>query len=359
MRRALAAALAGVLGASVLSLLGASPAAACTPAQMPCSPSGSGGGGPSTPVEGSSGTRYDNYTSTTQTCSVYASGNGMGSYCVSLGGGSSVKTLRERFGGEEFQQCRYSDLPPGIQAPFNTRPSEGRYMLVRCLRGVDFDTYSGGRNRSLSLEIRFVEFGEDVADKGGELNNFLWNRISQDTFLPVPFLQPRPNPTPIVGVPTYLTFQWRNPVNEQVVAQGPFAGREGVGGPYIRIVTPTGLTMVAQATEVRLDPNQEGIDPVTCAPTTPYVVGAAPKDQPADACSITFPRSSASARKFATRDIPSNLQDSFYADVQVDWQVRYGEGDALQDLGDFTMRLKQPIPVQEVQAPNQPPAVIY
>ncbi len=356
MRRTLAAALAGVVGASVLSLVGASPAAACTPAQMPCNPAGSGGGGSSSPVENSSGTRSTNYTSTTKTCSVYANGNGMGSYCISLGGGT-VQTLRERFGGQEFQQCRYSDVPPGIQAPFNTRPSEGRYMLVRCLRGVDFDTYSGGRNRSLSLEIRFVEFGEDVGDKGGGLNDFLWNRISEDTFLPVPVLQPKPSATPIVGVPTYLTFLWRNPVSEQVVAQGPFAGR-AQGGPYVRTVTG-GLTMVAEATEVRLDPNQEGIDPVTCAPTTPYVIGAAPKDQPADACSITFPRSSASARKFATRDIPSNLDDSFYADVQVDWRVRYGEGDQLQDLGEFTMRLKQPIPVQEIQAPNQPPAVIY
>jgi hypothetical protein len=32
----------------------------------------------------------------------------------------------------------------------------------------------------------------------------------------------------------------------------------------------------------------------------------------------------------------------------------------MRDLGNgFTMRLKQVLPVQEIQVPNQPPAVIY
>jgi hypothetical protein len=100
---------------------------------------------------------------------------------------------------------------------------------------------------------------------------------------------------------------------------------------------------------------------VACVPDAPYVEGASPRNQPADACSITFGRSSASARKYATGPIPSNIKDAFYADVTVTWQVTYGPADAtMRTLGDgFTMRMRQVLPVQEVQTPNQPPAVTY
>ncbi len=86
-----------------------------------------------------------------------------------------------------------------------------------------------------------------------------------------------------------------------------------------------------------------------------------PKNQPANACSITFRRSSASARKYATKPIPANIKDAFYADVTVTWEVTYGQvGGAARNLGNgFVMRMRQVLPVQEVQAPNQPPAVIY
>jgi hypothetical protein len=55
------------------------------------------------------------------------------------------------------------------------------------------------------------------------------------------------------------------------------------------------------------------------------------------------------------------VKDAFYADVTVEWRVTYGNGaDDMRTLGKgFTMRIRQVVPVQEVQAPNQPPAVIY
>jgi hypothetical protein len=47
--------------------------------------------------------------------------------------------------------------------------------------------------------------------------------------------------------------------------------------------------------------------------------------------------------------------------VIVTWEVTYGPVNGpMRTLGDdFTMRMRQVLPVQEVQAPNQPPAVIY
>jgi hypothetical protein len=62
--------------------------------------------------------------------------------------------------------------------------------------------------------------------------------------------------------------------------------------------------MKARATKVVINPRQENVAPVTCAPDAPYREGAAPRNQPADACKVIFPRSSASARKYATKPIP-------------------------------------------------------
>ena len=109
-----------------------------------------------------------------------------------------------------------------------------------------------------------------------------------------------------------------------------------------------------------IDPHQKGIPSTTCAADTPYTEGASPSEQPADACKITFPRSSASARKYATDKIPPNVKDAFYASVEVDWRVTYGGGGAMQQLGSgFNMRVRQIVPVQEVQGSNDPPTVIY
>lgn len=321
----------------------------------PCPPQG---GGPSGNAQDfSDGTRQERYQTPAKSCSVYANGAGMGMSCVSLGGGES-KTLRERFGDQKLQQCRYSEIPPSIQTPFNPRPTEGRYMLMTCLGNIDFDTFSGGRERTLELTIVFVENGTDIEDRHNDITDFLWSQFGSTTQMPIPFMRTRPNTTPIVGVPTFFTFRWLDPVDQTVIAQGPYAG-QGDGGPFRRIDVG-GVVMEAKATSIRINPNQQGIPEDVCDPSTPYIEGAPSKDQPAGACSITFPRSSASARKLATKPIPENIKDAFYADITIVWQVSYGDGTTMKDLGQgFTMRIRQVIPVQEVQAPNQPPAVIY
>lgn len=310
-----------------------------------------------TDVGTSDGTKQARYNSGAQSCSVYANGAGMGMYCVGLGGGT-LKTLRERYGKQKLQECRYSEIPSTIQVPFNSRPDEGRYMLMSCLSNIDFDTYAGGKYRSIDISIVFVPNGTDIEDRHNEISDFLWKSFDRTAQMPVPFMRTKPNVTPIVGIPTYFTFRWIDPTNQKVVAQGPYAGRAD-GGPY-RQITTQGVVMRAQAVKVVVDPNQEGIPAVTCDPETPYREGASPKDQPADACSITFPRSSASARKYATKGIPESVDDAFYASVEVTWRVTYGDGSDMDQLGQgFTMRLRQVIPVQEIQAPNQPPTVIY
>jgi hypothetical protein len=359
---------AAAAAAVLLPLALGEPAAAC----------GLGGCGddvPSTPAPApaptvqSSPTVYEQYTtppsaSTTPsrppvTCTVYANGAGMGSYCTSTGGDGVLKTLRERFGGQSLQRCRYSPLPEGIPEPFNARPGEGRYMMMKCLGNVDFDTYSGGSNRTLDVSMVFVPGGTDTADRHNGITDFLWNQFQTSTQLPVPFMRTRPNIVPVVGVPTFFTFRWLDPADNSVVAEGPYAG-EADGGPF-RQVSSNGFVMRAQATRITVDPNQKGIDSTSCGPGTPYREGGSPADQPAGACQITFPRSSASARKYATEPIPANVDDAFNVSVVVSWRVTYGRGGAdVRTLGNgFQMRIHQVLPVQEVQAPNQPPAVVY
>ncbi len=325
---------------------------------------GSGGSGGTTTSQSSSGTRTATYSSPPsassegQTCSVYGNGTGMGSYCVSLGGGDALKTLRERFGGQKFQACRYSDLPPGVEPPFNENPGQGEYMLRECIANVDFDTYSGGRKKALDISVVFVPDGTDTHIVDNDITKFLWSRLQQDAQLPVPFMVPQPSRTPIVGVPTYFTFRWLDPATKKVVSEGPYADKED-GGPY-RQINNNGLVMRAQATKIEIDPKQKDMKQISCAPGTPYVAGAPPADQPKDACSLTFKRSSASARAYSTESIPKMIQDSYYPTLRVYWNITYGaDVNHLESLGPFTMNLRQSVPVQEVQVPNQPPTVVY
>jgi len=344
-----------LVASAVMVVLPSAPSIACPQTNPDCDTS--------TPPSGdlpdlSDGTKQAHYDAPAKSCSVYANGGGMGMSCVSVGGDGDVQTLRERYGNQKLQQCRYSEIPPAIQTPFNPRPEEGRYMLMTCLGGIDFDTYAGGRERTLELSIVFVKNGTDIEDRHNPITDFLWKQFGSTTQMPIPFMRTRPNTTPIVGVPTFFTFRWLDPLTTEVVDDGQYQGQPD-GAPYRRIDV-NGVVMEARATSITIDPNQQGIPGTTCVPSTPYREGAAPKDQPADACSITFPRSSASARKYATKPIPATIDDAFYADITVAWQVSYGDGTDMKNLGDgFTMRIRQVVPVQEVQAPNQPPAVIY
>lgn len=353
--------LASLLAATLLAVVGivgvSSPASACPPENPNC-------GGESSPPPKDDGVQSSpqqqkTYTTPKRTCTVYASGAGMGSYCSTFGGGDA-QTLRERFGDQKLQLCRYRDIPSNIPKPRNNRPDEGRFMLMTCLGNINFDTYSGGREKTLDISIVFVPNGTNIDDIRNGITDFVWNVVDQAEQLPVPVMLPKPSQVPLVGIPTYFTFKWIDPGNnDATVAQGPYAGKAN-GGPY-KQVTENGMTLRAEARSIRIDPNQKGIKSTECAPGTPYREGARPAQQPAEACSITFPRSSASARKLATEPIPGNVDDAFWATVEVEWRVSYGEqGSALDSFANgFTMRLRQAIPVQEVQAPNQPPAVIY
>lgn len=328
----------------------------CIPPAAAC-PGGSDGADDDS-EDKSSGNDSANFNTSNKSCSVYANGGGMGMYCTALGA-SNAKTLRERFGDQTLQSCRYSELPDSIERPYNANPERGRYMLMSCIGSIDFDTYSGGSKRTLALSVVFVENGTDISDRHNGISDFLWNQFGTNAHMPVPFMRTRPNVTPLVGVPTFFTFRWLDPASKEVVREGPYADKDN-GGPF-KEIQRQGVTMRARATKVVVDPQQKGIPAVTCDPSTPYLEGAKPKDQPADACQITFPRSSASARKYDTRGIPGRFKDVFYADVNVTWEVTYGaEGEPFRTLGEgFTMRMRQVLPVQEVQAPNQPPAVIY
>ena len=272
-----------------------------------------------------------------RSCTVYANGTGMGSHCVRLGGGTT-QTLRERFGGSALQRCRYSAIPPGVQAPPDGVRGPGRYLLMSCLGNVDFDTYDGGKDRSLDVSVAYVPPGTDTSDRHDPLTDFLWDRVSSGTQLPVPVVQPRPVPVPVVGAPTTFGFRWIDPTTHDVVAP-------------VRTIDADGLVLRAEATRVLVDPQQRDMGPVTCGP----------EHQRPRTCTLVFPRSSASARLQATEPIPADVIDAFHLRVQVEWRITYGESDTtMRDLGDgFTMRLRQALPVQEVQAPNVPPSIVW
>ncbi len=333
------------------------PALACDSSIETC-PDDDGGNGGAGGDDTSSGNKNAAISTGGSSCSVYANGGGMGMYCVTLGGGN-LKTLRERFGDQTLQQCRYSELPKSVEPPYNANPDKGRFMLMTCLNGIDFDTYSGGPKRSVAISIVFVPWDRNIDDRHNGITDFLWKRFQNDALMPVPFMVTRPNVTPLVGTPTFFTFRWLDPATKDVVAQGDYANSPN-GGPFRRIVEG-GVAMEARATKIVIDPRQTDMKAVTCDPEASYRPGTLPRNQPANACQITFKRSSASARKYANRDIPESIKDAFYADVTVTWRVTYGpEGGPMDTLGnDFTMRMRQVLPVQEVQAPNQPPAVIY
>lgn len=323
---------------------------------LPTAASACGGSGQA-PCDTSTETQYGNY----GTCSVYANGGGMGSYCLS--GGAALQTLRERFGNQVLQRCRWTEIPPGLPTPFNSKPELGRYMLQTCLGNIDFDTYAGGQDRTVNVNIVWVPNGHDNTIKHNGITDFLWKQVIDSAQLPVPFLEAKPNITPIVGVPTFFTFRWLDPGTNAVVRDkdGPYADRPG-GGPFLQIVNPAGLVMRAEATKIVVNPNQKDMKAVECRPDTPYTEGASPAHQPAGACSITFQRSSASAHKFTTKEIPGTVgKRLFYTSVDVTWRITYGRPGDMRDLGTgFIMRVMQSVPVQEIQAANQQlPIPIY
>lgn len=300
-----------------------------------CSSDGAANNG--TPDVHSDPTVYAPLVTARRSCTVYANGTGMGSHCVRLGGGTTT-TLRERFGGQKLQRCRYSPVPPGVQAPPGGVRGPGRYLLMSCLGNVDFDTYAGGKDRSLDVSVAYVPPGTDTSDHHNPLTDFLWDRVSSGAQLPVPVVQPRPVPVPVVGVPTTFRFRWLDPATHDVVAP-------------VRSVESDGLALRAEATRVLVDPQQRDMRPATCEPDGHDPAG----------CTLVFPRSSASARLQATEPIPADVADAFHLRVEVEWRITYGESAAtMRTLGDgFTMRLRQALPVQEVQAPNVPPSIVW
>lgn len=350
MKRVLTALLAGMFAAAVCLGAAASPATADYFDDI-----GDGGsdGGSSAPPQSGSPTVVEEYKTPDRSCQVYGNAAGMGYYCVSSGGKSS-KSLRERFGGQKLQRCRYGDVPDVLEpsrAEHERHAGEdGQFMLMSCLNNIDFDTYSGGRDRVVDISVVWVPEGTDTADRHNPISDFLWNQAESGAQMPVPFMETEPNPRPLVGTPTFFTFKWLDPASKEVSPDGP-----------VKQITDDGMRMRATAAKIHIEPNQKDMKPVKCDATAPYVDGKPASAQPAGACKMTFKRTSATARKFATESIPENVKESFYLTIEVDWRIRYGEsGSDMRTLGDgFTMKLHQAVPVQEVQALNQPPYSIY
>ncbi|MDO9379938.1 MAG: hypothetical protein Q7T56_13920 [Nocardioidaceae bacterium] len=298
-------------------------------------------------------------------CTVYATGTGMGSYCAN-GAGGDVATLTERFGNQvsTFQNCKYQSMdddapgrPAGLKRPANTNPERGEWWLATCLRGIDFDSAFGGTDRRVEVFFVFLDHGFDTDYDDTPLSDFLWDIAAETVRFPAPFADMEPTATPRVGVPTFFTFRWLDPITQDPLGDGEFEGAPR-GGPFIRTVN-RGLEMEARATQTVVDPRQRDIEAATCGPGNPEYDPEIPverSDEQDSTCFITFPRSSATAAERSTVEIPSYVGDSYFAQVRVTWTVRYRQGGgAWTQLGSFPMLANQPILVREVQANNIPP----
>ncbi|KAA1419958.1 hypothetical protein FE697_018880 [Mumia zhuanghuii] len=315
---------------------------------------GTGGGGTNVPA--SSPPQQEQI----RDCTVYANGTGMGSYCA--GGSGNAKTLRERFGGQDYVLCRYEAPPAWVDVPKSPSP-DGAFMLKRCIEGINWDTVNGGRGMHLTISLEWVPDGQVPPVPESDLMDFLWNRATSDTALPQPFMRPQPSQVPVVGYPTYFTFSWIDPSTNDPIAEGPYAG-DVRGGPYREVTNGRGLRMVAEATQIVIDPHQTDMKPITCTPDQlVYEPGKSVAEQRPDACKITFTRSSATAAAFADGKAPAMPQvylSAYPVTVTVHWRITYGFGGEMQELGNgFEMTATQPLPVQEVQAPNEPPIVLF
>lgn len=302
-------------------------------------------------------------------CTAYANGTSMGSYCNTGAGGETVGTLRQRFGGQDFRPCKYDKPPKGISVPRNPNPDEGRWWMQTCLREIDWDTISGGSDKSLSMQLVWMPDSADTTyENPNPLEEWLWDVVSNSTQFPVPYLRPKPNYVPLVGVPAYLEMDWLDPETidsgkKTTVRDpnGPYTDLKS-GGPFVQS-TNGDLIMRARARQVTVYPQQKDMQPTKCGDGVIFY----DEDKPADPavqgkqCYLTFKRSSAAAEAKATSKIPAELGDVYYLRVEVEWEVTYGESeDDMQQLGDgFTMVSYQPLPVQEVQAPNIPPVMIF
>lgn len=309
-----------------------------------------------------------------ENCSVYANASGMGSYCVTgIGGGTPLPSLRERFGGQDFRPCRYgyrdhetgeliSKIPPGMTAPSNKAPEDGDWWLRSCLTGINWNIYDGGRSKHITMHLQWLPNGADTTYEETELSEFMWNQVAASSTFPVPSIRPQPNFVPLVGVPAFFTFDWLDPSTQQPVNDpaGPYADERS--GPWIQTRNSAGMLMRASVKNIEINPMQKDMKPVDCGPGNPTYDDSKPPDPKIQGdCYLLFERSSASARKFSTKEMWKYHDDLYALRITVTWKVMYGpDEDHLGELGDgFESVSYQKLPVQEVQVPNIPPVMIF
>lgn len=289
-------------------------------------------------------------------CSVYANGSGFGSYCAR---GVAGLTLIDRFTYDainDFEPCRYEDPPPGIAVPDTTGDGQ-EWFLRTCMTDIKWDTFAGGIQRKFSLDLVLRNRADvDTTYDETPLSEFLW-KTRQRTY-PLAFMRPEPSPLPVVGVPTYFTFDWLEPdYPYDPVSDGPYEGDEN-GAPYVQEEN-LGLIMQAEATKVTIDSHIIGEDPIVCSredlegydPREPPL----PQDQDSE-CYLIFERSSAQADQLSDRPVRDSSGRAYSMEVTVHWRVLYGTDPGnLQPLGGgFDQPLNQALQVRDSEAINEP-----
>lgn len=282
-------------------------------------------------------------------CTLYANSAGMGSSCSS--GNGVAEPLIERFPEMRFDNCRYDEVPAGVDVPPNPEPDRKQWRLRTCLTGIDWFSYDGGDDRQIAMELVLVDRDADLAYHHTPLSEILWDSVQ--TGYPIPMLQVRPRQVPVVGQPAYLTFDWLDGRTNEPVSEGPYAGEPG-GGPYVERAN-RGLLMRARAGAVTIDPQIEGVRPFSCRVSDlgyDTEAGPLPGDQRSD-CYYVFSRSSAAAEDLSTAE--GGDPDAYQIEIDVRWDVEYGSREhGFRPFGSYHMIVHQDVPVMDSLALNIP-----
>ena len=306
------------------------------------------------PAAAAGGNGYQNWKDGGTVCGVYANSAGMGSYCSDGSGSSLPRPLVERFPNwAEFENCRFEDPPPGVDVPPNPAPDEEKWQLRTCLTAIDWFTWNGGGNRRVIMDLVLIDIDTDTSYEDTPLSRFLWDTMQ--TMYPVPMLRVQPKTYPVVGQRAYLTFDWLDTKTREPISEGPYKNDPN-GGPFV-MHQRGGITMRARAVEMRIDPQIKGVEPFECTvPKLGYDKSAPPDPdrQPSD-CYHVFERSSAAAPEISTAEAHlKGDHNVFRMEIDITWRVRYGSQSNMNSLGNYHMLVYQDLPVQDVEAINEP-----
>lgn len=262
-------------------------------------------------------------------CRAYGSSAGFGVACTGPGGkGGSLRALLNG----PLPECWHSDPPEGFRAPATTQDQgEGRWWLRTCMTGVDRSTLKpAGTGISLTYGYEFLPPGAERQLNPGEEK--VIDALVARGQVPIPFPLAETSPTASPRVGQVASFALANETRT-------------------RSITVDGVTMYAEVTGLRVEPEGLGGPVVTCDGPGRALTAAevdAGRADGADVCAYTYERSSFRAGE-GDRDRDS--RDRYPVRVTALWTVHWSTDDARGNgtFGPFPKSAFNEVRVAEVQ----------